>query len=321
MNSREKLFYDALSEIHPSVEWWKQYLYHFTDINNCVSILKEGYLFSRHDCLSKGLMKNDNANSEVISHTDDGIQDMVRLYFRPKTPTQYHNEGYKSGKNNVPVPIFLTFKSYKILGMQNVMFSEKALNKHGSSSNLKSSIEEFKTFNFKGIYSHGWYDNTANSSMKDFRHAEVVVSNSLSVDEVVNIWCRSNAEMETLKYKLKQEGILHKYENRIGVKESNDHLFYRNGSFLKDVSLVKNTINIEYSLIEEIKFKMTLTLANNEIVSERNKLDMNRNQQSFLLNESLYKKLKEEGKCIFKVHFNDVLIYENELVVDLELPF
>ena len=40
-------------------------------------------------------MRSDNASQSVISVTMDDAKDYARLYFRPLTPTQFHNEGYK----------------------------------------------------------------------------------------------------------------------------------------------------------------------------------------------------------------------------------
>lgn len=75
-----------------------QFAYHYTDIHNAINILKEGKLYSRNLAIEKGLMVNDNASEEVISNTRSSVFDCVRLYFRPKTPTQYYNEGYKHPK-------------------------------------------------------------------------------------------------------------------------------------------------------------------------------------------------------------------------------
>ena len=45
---------------HSSVNWWPLYAYHFTDIQNAVSILKEEYLYSRYDAKRFNIMRNDN---------------------------------------------------------------------------------------------------------------------------------------------------------------------------------------------------------------------------------------------------------------------
>ena len=71
------------------------YAYHYTDATNAKNILTEGFLYSRQQVVARNLMRNDNASSGVISHTVDSSKDYVRFYFRPLTPTQFYNEGYK----------------------------------------------------------------------------------------------------------------------------------------------------------------------------------------------------------------------------------
>lgn len=73
-----------------------RYLYHFTDIENLISIIESSSICSREYAIENNLMKNDNASSEVIHKTSSVNKNFVRLYFRPKTPTQFHNEGIKS---------------------------------------------------------------------------------------------------------------------------------------------------------------------------------------------------------------------------------
>ena len=96
------------------VDWWPKYAYHYTDISNAVSILRSGYIYSRIHATESGLMQNDNASRQVIDITNRAAVSSVRFYFRPLTPTQYHNEGYKHPQlrynhdenANTPVPVF-----------------------------------------------------------------------------------------------------------------------------------------------------------------------------------------------------------------------
>ena len=76
-------------------KWWSEFLFHFSDISNVVSILNRGKLYSRNKALRLGLMHNDNADDDVIGNTGLSAKDYVRFYFGALTPTQYHNEGLK----------------------------------------------------------------------------------------------------------------------------------------------------------------------------------------------------------------------------------
>ena len=71
--------------------WWPKFVFHYSALQNVVSILETGILFSRENAMSKSLIGVDGASQSVLANTSDAYKDYVRLYFRPKTPTQYSN--------------------------------------------------------------------------------------------------------------------------------------------------------------------------------------------------------------------------------------
>ena len=114
-----------------SRNWWSMYFYHFTDIRNALNIIEKGWIYARHKASEEDLMVSDNASPAVLSVSSSEIKEYARLYFRPKTPTQYHNEGYKPEtvrkadlNANCPVPIFFFLDAEKVLLMNGVEFSE-----------------------------------------------------------------------------------------------------------------------------------------------------------------------------------------------------
>ena len=109
--------------------WWPDYLFHFTDIQNAVSILKTGALFSRLEAQNRNLMDTDNASQEILGSTDNEWKDHVRLYFRPRTPTQYRNEGFRPQEQrwqgaHCPVPIYFLFDSRAVLSHVDSQFTD-----------------------------------------------------------------------------------------------------------------------------------------------------------------------------------------------------
>ena len=150
-------------ENHSSVSWWPRFAFHYTDVTNAVSILDSGYLYSRADASHLKVMRNDNASRQVIDMTNSGVVSKVRFYFRPLTPTQYYNEGYKhpalrydrDENANVPVPIFLLFDLEKLLSLPGVQFSETSQAGHGS--NVYSGVDAFSRLNFDYIYDNTFY--------------------------------------------------------------------------------------------------------------------------------------------------------------------
>ena len=113
--------YDARS-------WWPNFVFHYTTLENAISILKRGSLYSREKVVSRGLLRSDSASSSVLARTSDAYKKYARLYFRPKTPTQYSNEGIRPRDALVhaahcPIPVFLLFNSRDVLTRASTRFS------------------------------------------------------------------------------------------------------------------------------------------------------------------------------------------------------
>ena len=115
--------------IGPARRWWPRYLFHCTDILNVVNVVKSGELLSREQAKQSGNLRVDIAGPDIIDHTDAEWQDYVRLYFRPRTPTQYRNEGFRPVSAlelgaHCPVPVYLLFDAYQVLSRQDSLFTE-----------------------------------------------------------------------------------------------------------------------------------------------------------------------------------------------------
>lgn len=109
---------DEQSKMLPaSIKWWPKCFYHFTNIDNALGILGKEWIYGRRQAVESNLMQTENASSRVISVSQSKIKEYARLYFRPRTPTQYHSEGYKPEcvrKRDInavcPIPIFFLFR-------------------------------------------------------------------------------------------------------------------------------------------------------------------------------------------------------------------
>lgn len=236
-------------EKHSPVSWWPKFAFHYTDVTNAVSILDTGYLYSRLDATHLGIMSNDNASRQVIDMTNPSIVSKVRFYFRPLTPTQYYNEGYKHPRlrydddvnANTPVPVFFLFDLEKLLSTDGVQFSETSQAGHGSV--LQSGIDAFSNLNFDLIYSNG-YENISES--KIYRHAEIAHNGSMRIEKNLRaILCRNSIERTTLLNLLKAKNrfAYEKYQNIIKVYNKND-LFENNGLFITECLFHDTTISI-----------------------------------------------------------------------------
>ncbi len=116
--------------------WWPLFVFHYTDIRNAARILQEGYLYSRKYLEDEDKSVVSSGSPSVLAGTNIAIKDCVRLYFRPKTPTQYYAEGIypratlsrsKFPEAHCPVPIFFLFDSAQVLTfVETVHLSSKA---------------------------------------------------------------------------------------------------------------------------------------------------------------------------------------------------
>lgn len=254
-------------------EWWPKYAYHFTDVTNAVSILQSGILYSRSQATQRGVMENDNASRQVIDITDARTASYVRFYFRPLTPTQYNNEGYKHIRlrynddvyANIPVPVFFIFDLNTLLQTNNVIFSP--LSQAGYGNPTYSGEEAFAKMPFDKIYSNGPCDDET----RHYRHAEILCPDSYRIDDaLISIVCRNECEKSTLLNMLfvQDSTAYYKYKEVVRVARSN--LFYRNGLYVENVNYHDNILAIEFACTpEKTKFESRKKAKNLPFVKTR----------------------------------------------------
>jgi hypothetical protein len=156
--------------------------YHMTSIENIISVLEEGLLYSRNkaESLNKLIvdMKELIPETEnVLKNTPRGIQNYVRLYFRPKTPTFYY---FQKATNSA----ILKFNA-KILCIEDNRISI------GSAARINAELfspnsDALGNINFKMLYRSE--ATPLNADEKNIRHTEMLIPNSLSInylDEVI----------------------------------------------------------------------------------------------------------------------------------------
>lgn len=253
MKSYKQIIDVERKKLSGNISWWPLYLYHFTDVNNAVSIIDKEYIFGRELANDEKLMTSDNASLNVIKITDESVSRYARLYMRPKTPTQFHNEGHKpenirsGGINaNCPVPIFFFLDAEKTLSLEGVKFVEKGLAGHSiDNSILLNGEEDFSRLNFKKIFHDGPF--VPRSDIKQYRHTEIIKQDGIPITKIIRgIACRSIAEKQTLLYLLKKVSLekYNKYKNIISYKPDID-IFFNNGIFIREVRFADGAFHLE----------------------------------------------------------------------------
>ena len=310
-NANDYLEILRIASIQANGKWWPKYVYHYTDIHNAVSILETGKVFSRNR--AREIMINENASLEVIAQTPERIKDFVRFYFRPKTPTQYRNEGYIPKNlrsyegSNVPVPIFFAFEAKDMLAKEDSMFSEISLAK--SNSSLTNDIEDFKKFDFRKIYSDGYYNGEA---LTPYRNAEMVIPNECDLKHLKHIWCRTNAEYNSLCFMLKEKGIYNQYKELIGVKENNNDLFFKNSIYISQVNLNEDNAKILYKnsdLLNDGEMNLKFIVNVNDLTYP-SKTIKNQLITEVRFSKEIISEILKSKNYIFEIYFDDSLVYK-----------
>ena len=235
-------------------KWWVDFLFHFTDIKNAVSVLNSGFLFSRDEVERRRIGFTDSASSEIIDRTDATLTDYVRFYFRPRTPTQYRNEGFRPLNQlfqgaHCPVPIYFLFDIREIISLNDTRFSNGSLARR--EHNLFTTADKFTQLPFRDIYHNTSFSLENRERIINARHAEVIYPKRISLDYLKYICCRSQAEYETLYNLLSPSPVVwNRWEPK--VRTCNPHsLFNQKWLYIKDVTLTKKLISLNFNLPDE----------------------------------------------------------------------
>lgn len=178
---------------------WKGYIYHFTHIENAAKIINSKKILSRNNATFQN-----SAGSSFINTTHDEVKNFARFYFRPHTPTQYYNEGLGKQTNTgdlpqCPVPIFLKFNIKEVLDKNEAKsYVSNGNLRHYPSTNIGSTYEFLKQFNFLDLYSS--YAEVGQWVFLNASQQEFVVRDELDFSQIVDyqIICKDEFDKQTL---------------------------------------------------------------------------------------------------------------------------
>lgn len=235
------------SWLSPAQRWWPDFLFHCTDVRNVVNILQNGEMLSRRRARASGQLHVDIASPDVIARTNQRWQDYVRLYFRPKTPTQFQIEGFRPPEHQpygvqCPVPVYLLFGAAALLSRARVLFTNGNVANGAQPTN---DLDFLKTIPFEMVYHSMPVDHVERDRIVYHRHAEVLVPERLSTSAILFLRCRSQAEYETL-LSLLPPHTLTQWSNKIGVSPKLD-LFSRQWCFVEQVEMNRESVLFRFN--------------------------------------------------------------------------
>lgn len=194
------------SEYYPHRKHWPARLFHHAPLENAVAILQAGVLRSRNDPLNPH--PRDVAARDVINTRGDA-HDYVRLYFRPKTPTQYSIEGIRKlnkcpygEATHAPFLVMFALDARSVLCQPDVRFSDRNMQLGATISG--DTEEYFGQIPFEKVFSEG--NTGGDRSITDARSAEVLASSPLGLRECLReIYFRSEPERDTVLHMLGEQ--------------------------------------------------------------------------------------------------------------------
>lgn len=228
----------------PARKMWPNFVFFFACLPNALEILKQGKLISR----SHATMVTDTGSEAILSHTSDEWKNCVRLYFRPRTPTQYQVEGFRpkghwgSLGKHMAVPIFFLFDAKEILTRKTTRFSKGSLSQKNQ---VGDDAAFFESIPFQKVYHDSWLPEEQKSEIKFHRHAEIIIPNELDLTGLRWIWCRSEAEYQTLLHLLPISAVK-TYKDKIR-QDKRANLHFCKWTYVESVSLEQNKISFTFN--------------------------------------------------------------------------
>jgi ssDNA thymidine ADP-ribosyltransferase, DarT len=231
---------------------WPRFVYRFDDVVTVAAILREQVLLSRSECKRRGIVHRDQANTEIIENTPH-LHGFARLFFRPRTPTQFRMEGIRTKAvvalhrgAHCPVPVFLLFRSTDVLTRAGVLFTDGSPTRRNQYL-AGDDIDFLRKIPFQQVYHEGGMgsDPATKSEIILRRHAEILVPDELDLDGLAAVVCRTDPERQTLLNLLGNEAA--KWTDRIRTELPNENLFFRQGFFFSQVTLIDEKIYLSHA--------------------------------------------------------------------------
>ncbi|OZM56890.1 hypothetical protein CIB95_08960 [Lottiidibacillus patelloidae] len=199
VHASEELVKVINQKVSPKCELKFDGFYHMTHFDNAASILKDGKIFSRsRQSMKVDMNKKLDITNRVISYTHANIQDHVRMYFRPKTPTFWYFENFSE-------IVLLKFSS----SLLTLPRAKVSIGNAGNSSSVICDITK-STLNHINFNSLFLSSEVQNKEEMNLRHTELLIPEELELSHLDSIIFRSNKDLLAFKNKFgHHKGVLY----------------------------------------------------------------------------------------------------------------
>lgn len=246
---------------------WPSRLFRHEVFENAVEVLRSRVLLSRNH--AQQAMLRDVAPEGIIN-LNNLAHKFARLYFRPRTPTQYRIEGIRRADEiwndrHAPVLYMLVFKSRALLSRPGVHFSRG--NMQIADAEILDGDDAFHSLLFDKIYHEGAYSQE-HADIKIWRCAEVLVDSPLVLDDALEaVVCRSDAERKSLLFALGPSSEI--WADKIRVM-SQPGYFNAEFAFVESVDLASDGVKVIFHPRVKAPMSCSVKLS---IVNHNNPMD------------------------------------------------
>jgi len=293
---------------------WPSRTFHHAPLENAVEILTRGHILSRN--ASNGVRKLDVAGQDVIGIRDEA-HNYARMYFRPRTPTQFHIEGIRKESEcrfgrtaHAPILIMFVLDARKVLQLPGVRFSNQNMQRLQTESG--DSEEYFAAIPFEKVFHDGGIG--GDYSIIGHRQAEVLAPSPLELGRCLQrICCRSEAERKTLLYLLGTS----KWSNKVDVAKDIT-VFQREYAFVEEVSLSHEGVSFQLNPRrdrQQIAFSLVARDKNGNVRASFNNPNWNHaSSKRWITNAEL-----QDGTYTVHIEIENQLAFEAKLSLGAKL--
>ncbi len=294
---------------------WPAHLFHHAPLETALKIIEDGFLRARDDPQRANI--RDVSAGGVIDNRQEA-HGRVRLYFRPRNPTQFHIEGIRKDVDcqygpsaHAPVLVMFVLDARKVLTRPDTVFSDQNMQKHSAQTGSDEAF--FNNIPFSSVYHEGGI--AGDYSIIDSRCAEVLPKSPLPLADVLSgIWFRSEPERDTFLHHL---GTASSQWHQFCSVSEELKVFDKRFSFVADIDLSREGVSFRINHrhdFQNVSIVIQVYDAKNQLCVDFKNDDFKTNNQSG--GRWIHRATLEPSNYLVRVQLENHPAYEAMLRLD-----